>query len=67
MKSAYLVGQGYANICKMVIIHVDGYYTCPYIRDMYHCPASHFFKIHIPLVNKPIGSYKIQSLNRKLV
>ena len=34
----------------------------PEPSDMYHCPAYCSFEIHIPLLNKSIGSYQIQSL-----
>ncbi len=52
MKSAYLVEQGYANICKMVsivIIHV------PIYRDASNCYHYQFLEICISLCNDPIG------------
>ena len=43
MQSAYLVVQGYANICKMVY------------RDASNCYAYQFLEICIRLCNDPIG------------
>ncbi len=57
MKSAYLVAQGYANICKMVsmvifrvLLALDSEY-----RDASNCYPYQFLEICIPLCNEPIG------------
>ncbi len=60
MKSAYLVAQGYANICKMVsrvIIHV------PIFRDASNCYPYHFLEICIPLCNDPVRLIQKGHLN----
>ncbi len=60
----YLIGpdvcnQGYGNFHEKVWITM----VHPETRNMYHCPAYHFYEICIPLVNEPIRFYQIQSLN----
>ncbi len=58
MKSAYLVAQGYANICKMVsmgIIHSE-------YGDASNCYPYQFLEICIPLCNDPIGLIQVGHL-----
>ena len=74
MKSAYLVAQGYANICKMVsmvIIHIQRFCNIfrellvldPESRDSSDCHPYQFLEICIPLCNDPIGLIQKGCLN----
>ena len=59
MKSAYLVVQGYANICIMVSMVID-----PESRDVSNCHLYHFLEICITLCNNPYGLIQKGHLNR---
>ncbi len=61
MKSAYLVAQGYANICKMVSIVI--LVLDPEYRNASNCYPYQFFEICIPLCNDHIGPIQKGHLN----
>ena len=58
MKSAYLVSQGYANLCKHSVRELNPgtrLFKFNYYYDPSNCHPYQFLEICIPLYNGPIG------------